>query len=198
MLDFQKVPADMCLDSYIWNVEHPSAPESVLTPSSPLVSIKYNPKDPHVLVGGMYNGLVGTHPLFSRIMTDVVSKLTLAVIAYWDTRKGTHPVDTSAIEKSHRDPVYSLAWVSSKTGSEFFSASTDGQVMWWDIRKLSEPTETMVLDVEKTGSIVGGTALDFETTMVSFVYFTETEKQKLICHTNSRPNSWSVQRRARS
>lgn len=86
--------------------------------------------------------------------------------AYWDTRKGTHPVDTSAIEKSHRDPVYSLAWLSSKTGSEFFSASTDGQVMWWDIRKLSEPSETMWLDADKNGTIVGGTALDFETTMV--------------------------------
>ena len=68
MLDFQKIPADMCLDSYIWNVEHPSAPESVLTPASPLVSIKYNPKDPHVLVGGMYNGLVGKiwPPAFAR------------------------------------------------------------------------------------------------------------------------------------
>ena len=51
------------------------------------------------------------------------------------------------------------------------ASSTDGQVMWWDIRKLSEPTETMVLDIEKNGTIVGGTALDFETTMVSlFLY----------------------------
>jgi dynein intermediate chain 2 len=79
-------------------------------------------------------------------------------------------VDTSSIEKSHRDPVYSLAWVSSKTGSEFFSASTDGQVMWWDIRKLSEPTETLWLDAEKNGTIVGGTALDFETTMVRSLF----------------------------
>ncbi len=50
-------------------------------------------------------------------------------------------------------------------GSEFFSTSTDGQVMWWDIRKLSEPTETMLIDPERNGNIIGGTHLDFETTM---------------------------------
>jgi hypothetical protein len=51
-------------------------------------------------------------------------------------------------------------------GSEFFSVSTDGQALWWDIRKLSEPTETMLIDPEKNGNIVGGTVLDFESTMV--------------------------------
>jgi dynein intermediate chain 2 len=50
-------------------------------------------------------------------------------------------------------------------GSEFFSVSTDGQVLWWDTRKLSEPTESMNLDPEKNGNIVGGTVLDFESTM---------------------------------
>ncbi len=67
-------------------------------------------------------------------------------IAFWDTRKGSYPVDTSPIEKSHRDPVYSLSWVQSKSGTEFFSVSTDGQVLWWDTRKLNEPTETLLLD----------------------------------------------------
>jgi dynein intermediate chain 2 len=84
----------------------------------------------------------------------------------WDTRKGPYPVDSSTIEKSHRDPVYNVAWVQSKTGSEFFSTSTDGQVLWWDIRKLSDPTESMLLDPEKNGQVVGGVVLDFESTMV--------------------------------
>ncbi len=83
--------------------------------------------------------------------------------AFWDTRKGAYPVDTSPIEKSHRDPVYSLSWVQSKSGTEFFSkiflfffhflysycmigVSTDGQVFWWDTRKLNEPTESLLLD----------------------------------------------------
>lgn len=70
------------------------------------------------------------------------------------------------IEKSHRDPVYNVAWIQSKSGAEFFSVSTDGQTLWWDTRKLSEPTESMMIDPERNGHIVGGTVLDFETTMV--------------------------------
>ncbi|TPX68025.1 hypothetical protein SpCBS45565_g03401 [Spizellomyces sp. 'palustris'] len=143
MLQFQSMPANMSYDSYIWDVENPNTPDQTLTPPSPLVSIKYNPKDPHVLVGGCYNGL----------------------ISYWDTRKGSFPVDTSAVDRSHRDPVYNLSWVQSKSGSEFFSVSSDGQVLWWDIRKLAEPTENLLLDPEKNGQIVGGTVVDYETTM---------------------------------
>ena len=48
--------------------------------------------------------------------------------AYWDTRKGGLPVELSTVEVSHRDPVYGAVWLQSKTGTECFSASTDGQV----------------------------------------------------------------------
>ncbi|KAI8806510.1 WD40-repeat-containing domain protein [Cladochytrium replicatum] len=143
VLQFQQMPSNMSMDSYIWDVENPNVPDQVLTPTSPIVSLKYNPKDPHVLVGGCYNGL----------------------LSYWDVRKGSYPADSTPIEKSHRDPVYNVAWVQSKSGAEFFSVSTDGQVLWWDIRKLSEPTESMLIDPEKNGTVVGGTVLDFETTM---------------------------------
>ena len=52
-------------------------------------------------------------------------------------------------------------------GSEFFSTSTDGTVLWWDARKLNEPTERLDLIVGKTGAEkLGGTALEFESTMV--------------------------------
>jgi hypothetical protein len=60
---------------------------------------------------------------------------------YWDDRKGSAPVESSPIEKSHRDPVYDLCWLQSKTGTEFASVSTDGQILWWDLRKLTEPME---------------------------------------------------------
>ena len=93
---------------YIWYVlaENPNKPEMTLKPVSPLVSLEYNPKDSHVLIGGQYNGQ----------------------IAYWDTRKGSLPVELTPIEHSHRDPVYKTIWLQSKTGTECFSASTDGQV----------------------------------------------------------------------
>lgn len=44
------------------------------------------------------------------------------------------------------------------------------QVLWWDIRKLSEPTETLVLDITRKGLLenaLGAVALEFEPTMVS-------------------------------
>ncbi|NXA48591.1 DNAI2 protein, partial [Nothocercus julius] len=145
-LEFQQNLKDMSFDSYIWDLENSNKPELVLKPSSPLVSLEYNPKDSHILAGGCYNGQ----------------------IAYWDTRKGRLPVEVSTVEFSHRDPVYGTIWLQSKTGTECFSASTDGQVLWWDIRKLSEPTETLVLDITRKGLLenaLGAISLEFEPTM---------------------------------
>ncbi|NXK52823.1 DNAI2 protein, partial [Chauna torquata] len=145
-LEFQQNMKDMSFQSYIWDLENPNKPELVLKPSSPLVSLEYNPKDSHILVGGCYNGQM----------------------AYWDTRKGGLPVEVSTVEVSHRDPVYGAIWLQSKTGTECFSASTDGQVLWWDIRKLSEPTEILVLDITRQGLLenaLGAVTLEFEPTM---------------------------------
>ena len=75
----------------------------------------------------------------------------------------------SPIEHSHRDPAYKTVWLQSKTGTECFSASTDGQVLWWDIRKLGEPTEVMYLDPTKKQDLAksqGAMALEYEPTMV--------------------------------
>jgi len=90
--------------------------------------------------------------------------------AYWDTRKGSQPVEMTPVEHSHRDPAFKTIWLQSKTASECFSASTDGQVLWWDTRKFSEPFEKMVLDPTKKQDITkaqGAMALEYEPTMVS-------------------------------
>ncbi|CAB1420428.1 unnamed protein product [Pleuronectes platessa] len=145
-LEFQKTSKDMSLDSYIWDIENPNRPEMTLKPTSPLICLDYNPKDSHTLVGGSFNGQ----------------------IAYWDTRRGSQPVEFSSVEQSHRDPVYKVVWLQSKTGTDAFSASTDGQVLWWDVRKLSEPTERLVLDLGREGNLnraLGAISLEFEATM---------------------------------
>ena len=53
-------------------------------------------------------------------------------------------------------------------GSDVFSTSTDGQVLWWDIRKLVEPVETLSLEYAgyKAGEVLGGITLEYESTMV--------------------------------
>lgn len=145
-LEFQGSSADTSMDSYIWDIENPNKPEMVLKPSSPLVCVEYNPKDSHVLLGGCYNGQ----------------------IAYWDTRKGSQPVEMTPVEHSHRDPAYKTIWLQSKTGTECFSASTDGQVLWWDTRKLGEPTEVLYLDPTKKQDITkaqGAMCLEYEPTI---------------------------------
>ena len=141
ILGFQKQPEGMHLSSYIWDVNAPNEPDFELRGPSQLCCVNYNPKDTNVLSGGMYNGQVG----------------------YWDVRKGHTPVDTSPIEKSHRDPCYDMDWLQSKTGTECFSVSTDGMVFWWDTRRLGEPVEELRL-VEKSNPdvVLGAVSVEYE------------------------------------
>ena len=93
------------------------------------------------------------------------------ITAYWDTRKGSQPVELTPIEQSHRDPAYKTVWIGSKTGTECFSTSTDGQVLWWDIRKLGEPTDKLYLDKKQEfHNAQGAYCLEFEPTMVTFSF----------------------------
>ena len=143
--------------SYIWDVNNPNTPELQLTPASPLCSLEYNPKDPHFLVGGSYNGLVSC----------------------FDTRTGETPKETSIIEKSHRDPVYRICWLQGKHPFECASTSTDGQVLWWDVRKLSEPSEFLMLEDRSGGQdprLMGGVSMEYVAAGGKFLVGTEQGK----------------------
>jgi dynein intermediate chain 2 len=79
ILQFQQQPADMSLSSYVWDVSNPNYPDLELVPASgalpsassfanldplkrgacaALVCLEYNIKDPHLILGGCYNGLL--------------------------------------------------------------------------------------------------------------------------------------------
>ena len=141
ILQFQRQPDGMSLNSYIWDISNPNYAELELHPASPLVCIEYNMKDPHLLIGGCYNGM----------------------IQYWDARKGSDAIDSSPIEKSHRDPVYDIAWTQSKTGTECATVSTDGQLLFWDIRKLGEPLDAPIpLQANAESPVLGGVTINFD------------------------------------
>ena len=58
----------------------------------------------------------------------------------------------------------------SKSNSEFFTGSSEGRIMWWDIRKLREPTEILIIDLDNTKepnveSAIGVTSLNYEPSM---------------------------------
>jgi len=139
--------------SYIWDVNSPNEPDMALHPVASLCCLDaYNPKQQDLLVGGLYNGL----------------------ISFWDTRKGPSPVETSVIECSHRDPVYDICWLAGKTATDCVSTSTDGQVLWWDARKLAEPQEKMQLeDKMNDGRAIGGVRLEYTTAGGKFLVATE-------------------------
>lgn len=148
-LNFQEDPshADDFKQSYLWEIENPNAPLLALEPPSSCLCLEYNQKDPTSLVAGLFSGQV----------------------AAWDTRYGASPVAQSDREVGHRDPVNSVLWINSKSGSEFLSGSSDGQVIWWDIRKL-QPIERLLMDPIRTDDQVlersfGVSVLEYEPTI---------------------------------
>ncbi|GMI57838.1 hypothetical protein ScalyP_jg11939 [Parmales sp. scaly parma] len=154
--------AQMPVSSYIWDIMSPNTPDIELLPPSPLCCLRFNPKSTDTLVGGSYNGLV----------------------TFYDLRKPNAPekqcmaFESSVIEKSHHDPVYDVFWISSKTGNQCASVSTDGQMMWWDTRRLGEPTDTLELatDSKGGGMTLGGSSMEYNTEAGPTKYLVGTEQ----------------------
>merc|ERR1711871_981794 len=111
-------------------------------------------KTPETLVGGSYNGL----------------------ISFFDLRKSSkQPFETSVVENSHHDPVYDVFWISSKTGDLCASVSTDGQMLWWDTRRLCEPTQRLQLNIGND-TVLGGSSMDYNTEAGPTKYLVGTEQ----------------------
>lgn len=138
----------------------------------------FNHKNQDVIVGGSYNGS----------------------LSFFDLKRGNSqgvikPTETTILEKSHHDPVYDIHWLSlGRTGNECVSTSTDGRVLWWDMRKLSEgPVDELLMnekmkyqdkDIEK---VLGGTSLEYNTDAGPLKYLIGTE-QGYILQASKRPN----------
>ncbi|XP_041782776.1 dynein intermediate chain 3, ciliary-like [Anopheles merus] len=137
-------------DCYIWDIEHPNSPLQKLFPPYQTRCLEYNFKDSTQMAGGLFSGQV----------------------ALWDIRASGTPVETTQREASHNDVVTRVLWTSSKTTNEFLSGSTDGRILWWDTRNLSEPYDYLNLapkDVqareEDPRHCFGVSSVEFEPTM---------------------------------
>ncbi|XP_076390371.1 dynein intermediate chain 3, ciliary-like isoform X2 [Megachile rotundata] len=149
-MEFEEHSADVSPHSYIWDIDYSSSPLCALKSSSPLLSIEFNPRDPALLIGGLLSGQV----------------------CCWDIRTGDTPQQLSHPFYSHRYPVSKAIWIPSKVITEFFSASIDGTVKWWDTRYPKKPRDMMVMDLydPSRASIVdaiGVTTLQYEPTISS-------------------------------
>ena len=149
--------------SYVWDILNPNTPDAELSPPSPLCCLRFNPKNTDTLVGGSYNGLISFYDL-RRSGGGLSKEVT--------------PASTSVIEKSHHDPVYDVFWINSKTGNQCVSVSTDGQMFWWDTRKLAEPTDMLQLctDIKANGQVLGGSSLEYNSEAGPSKYLVGTEQ----------------------
>lgn len=145
VLRFQEKTMNYGNESYIWDVNNPNAALETLKPPSPVVKLAYNHKNTDQLAFGCYNGVVGVWDLR-------VNKRTASIV--------------SEIETSHCEPVVDLFWLSSKGGNEFVTCSTDGKVIWWDYRNISQPTDVLTITENQSSSsapakIVGATSMEY-------------------------------------
>ncbi|KAF8795306.1 Dynein intermediate chain 3 like protein [Argiope bruennichi] len=101
-----------------------NTPYYILMPDVPINCVEYSPRDLELLVGGWSNGQIGL----------------------WDVRTGGRPQQLSPITECHKEGVSDIKWISSKTGFEFFSGSTDGRLFCWDSRVMTKPIQSMSFD----------------------------------------------------
>ncbi|XP_055935768.1 dynein intermediate chain 3, ciliary-like [Argiope bruennichi] len=128
-IDGLDIPAtDICLDSYVWDLENCLHPFCVLKPELSINCLEFNPGYIDLLLGGYSSGQ----------------------IALWDIRAGNRPQQLSSVKDSHSKKVTGIRFIESSSGMDFFSASIDATVMSWDARDLSKPTQTVILDPDKT------------------------------------------------
>ncbi|TNJ27904.1 Dynein intermediate chain [Giardia muris] len=177
--------------SYIFDVRNSNSPDfELIAPSSnaSITAVRYSAKDANILFAGLYNGQVG----------------------FYDCRRSHHIVSTSEVSISHSDPVHDLYVVKSKSGTEFATISTDGKVLWWDSRKLSESLDSLDLyipsDDPGQGSrpgtklgrggpgdedmiLIGGTCLNIDPIVGLSKFVVGTEAGHIIhCNRKNKPN----------
>ena len=109
----------------VWNLHSQSSPEFTFHSTSDILTAKFSPFHPNLVVAGSYSG----H------------------ILLYDTRHRTpHPIlKTPLTGTGHTHPVYSLACVGTQGANMIISVSTDGVMCAWTTDMLARPQEYLEL-----------------------------------------------------
>lgn len=108
----------------VWNMHLHSRPEYIFHAQSDVLTARFSPFHPNLIVGGAYSGQV----------------------LLWDTRVKHHPVlKTPLTGSGHTHPVYSVSIVGTQNANNILSCSTDGVVCGWSIDMLAQPQEILEL-----------------------------------------------------
>ncbi|MCJ1286449.1 hypothetical protein MMC26_005794 [Xylographa opegraphella] len=112
----------------VWNLHLHSRPEYTFHSTSDILTAKFSPFHPSLILGGSYSGQV----------------------LLWDTRsRSAMPVQktplTGASAGGHAHPIYSIDIVGTQNANNIISCSTDGVVCGWTVDMLSQPQEYLEL-----------------------------------------------------
>lgn len=108
----------------VWNYNLLERPEFVFHAQSDILTAKFSPFHPNLIVGGAYSGQV----------------------LLWDTRARAAPVQKTPLTGyGHTHPVYALDIIGTQNANNIISCSTDGTVCGWTVDMLAQPQETLNL-----------------------------------------------------
>ncbi|KIW21303.1 hypothetical protein PV08_01883 [Exophiala spinifera] len=158
-------PAGLVL---LWNSHAPSRPEYTFTASSDVLSARFSPFHPNLVIGGCYSGQ----------------------ICLWDTRSSGRtglPVQKtpqSGSHLGHTHPVYSISVVGTPNAHNILTASMDGVVCSWSVDMLTQAQEYLVLNTPapaKTDDLAP-TSMSFPTSDPTFFVVGTEEGTIYPCH----------------
>ncbi|KAI5849033.1 WD40-repeat-containing domain protein [Tricharina praecox] len=108
----------------VWNMHLHDRAEYVFHAQSDVLTARFSPFHPNLIVGGAYSGQV----------------------LLWDTRAKSQPVlKTPLTGSGHTHPVYSVSVIGTQNANNILSSSTDGVVCGWTVDMLAQPQELLEL-----------------------------------------------------
>lgn len=110
---------------FVWDINKQTEPIYEFLPKHSCWQVACSPVDPNLIIAGVDNGTVNV----------------------FDIRAGINCVTSSSIYNSHFAPITSLLYTHSRTNTELFTGSPDGQCLWWDVRNLSNPLDQLPMSI---------------------------------------------------
>lgn len=149
----------------VWSMHMHDRPEYVFTAQSDILTAKFSPYHPNLIVGGSYSGQV----------------------LLWDTRAKAAPVQKTPLTGlGHAHPVYSVDIVGTQNANNIISCSTDGVVCGWSMDVFAQPQELLELKNPTQAKVavedVSPTCLSFPQTDPTFFLVGSEEGTIFPCH----------------
>lgn len=149
----------------VWNTHMHDRPEYVFTAQSDILTAKFSPYHPNLIIGGSYSGQV----------------------LLWDTRAKAAPVQKTPLTGyGHAHPIYSVDIVGTQNANNIISCSTDGVVCGWSMDVFAQPQELLELRNPSQAKVavedVSPTCVSFPQTDPTFFLVGSEEGTIFPCH----------------